>query len=87
MFGAKYKGSLVQNTEDFWCKIQGIFSAKYRGFHGKATLITLSYIAIKTTKQKEHIFITMYHSEKERTQGYLTPIVNGTYNSTIILVI
>ena len=26
----------------------------------------------------------MYHSQRERTQGYRAPIANGTYNSTMI---
>ena len=55
-----------------------MFRAKYRGFHGKATIKTLSYVTIKTTKQKEHIFIIVYHLEWERSQGYLAPMVNGT---------
>ena len=38
----------------------------------------------KKINYKEFIDITMYHSQRERTQGYRAPIANGTYNPTVI---
>ena len=32
----------------------------------------------KTNNKREVINITMYHSQRERTQGYRAPIANGT---------
>ena len=42
------------------------------------------FIIIKTTTKTNIIYITTYHSQRERTQGYHAPIANGTYNSIMI---
>ena len=41
------------------------------------------FITIKATT-REFIYITMYHLQRERTEGYRAPIANGTNNSTMI---
>ena len=49
--------------------------------------VTLFPFTTKQPNKREHIYIAMYHSRRERTQSYLAPAANGTYDSRIIFII